>query len=186
MGSQLLPGGTSNVGGHDVGGVPVETAAGAVIAHRRARIGVRGRFLDITKRYPGVEGGGDERMPQGVRPDRLGHSGAAGYPAHDPPGTVPVQPTAISRQEDRSFGALADGQVDRPRGARCEQDGDNLAAHAGDDQGPVPALDARGLDVGADSFGHAQPVERQQRDQRVLGRLTESGGNEPRAQLVAV
>ena len=89
--------------------------------------------MDITKRYPGVEGGGDERMPQGVRPDRLGHSGAAGYPAHDPPGTVPVQPAAISRQEDRSFGALADGQVDRPRGARCERDGDNLAALAGDE-----------------------------------------------------
>ena len=74
-----------------------------------------GRFLHVTKRHPGIEGGGDERMPQGVWPGRLGDPCAAGDPAHDPPGTVPVQPAAMGRQEDRSFGALADGQVDRPR-----------------------------------------------------------------------
>jgi len=72
------------------------------------------------------------------------------------------------------------------RGARCERDGDNLAALAGDHQSPVPALDAQGLDVGTGSFGHAQPVERQQGDQRMLGGLTEPGGNEQRTQLVAV
>jgi len=74
---------------------------------------MRGRFLDIRKWHPGIEGGGDERVPQGVRADQLGDPSAAGYPADDPPGTVPVQPAAIGRQEDRSVRALTDRQVDR-------------------------------------------------------------------------
>jgi hypothetical protein len=50
----------------------------------------------------------------------------------------------------------------------------------------VPALDTQRLDVGAGGFGHAQPVERQQRDQRVLGRRAEPGGDQQRAELVTV
>jgi hypothetical protein len=50
-----------------------------------------------AERDPGIQGGGDERMPQGVRPDRLGDSGADGYPADDPGGTVPVQPPGCDR-----------------------------------------------------------------------------------------
>ena len=61
-----LPGGSGEIGGDNVSGVSVETAASPVIAHRRARIGMRGGFLDVTERNPGVEGGGDERVPQGV------------------------------------------------------------------------------------------------------------------------
>jgi hypothetical protein len=34
---------------------------------------VRGCFLDFSKWYAGIEGGGDESMAQGVRPDRLGN-----------------------------------------------------------------------------------------------------------------
>jgi len=37
------------------------------------------------------------------------------------------------------------------------------------DQAPVPAFQAQVLDVRAGGLGHAQPVERQQGDQRVLG-----------------
>jgi hypothetical protein len=40
-------------------------------------------------------GGGDEGMPQGVRPDGLDDPGAAGGPADDPPGAVPVQAAAV-------------------------------------------------------------------------------------------
>jgi hypothetical protein len=83
--------------------------------------------------------------PERVRADGLGDLGAAGDPADDPPGAVPVQPPAVSGQEDRSFAALADGQVDRPGGARRERDGDDLAALAGDDESPVPALHAESL-----------------------------------------
>jgi hypothetical protein len=91
-------------------------------------------------------------------------------PADDPGGAVPVQPLFVRAGEDRSFHALSNGQVDRPRGAWRERDGDNLAALAGDNQGSVPAFDAQFLDAGAGGFGHPEPVERQQGDQRVLGR----------------
>ena len=51
---------------------------------------------------------------------------------------------------------------------------------------PVAALDAQGLDVGAGGFGDPQPVEGQQRDQRVLGGLAEASGDQQRAKLVTV
>jgi len=93
-------------------------------------------------------------------PDWLGDPGPAGHPPDDPPGTVPVQPAAIRSEEDGPFGAFADGQVDRPGGARREWNGDHLAALAGDYQGAVPALDTQGLNVGASGFGNPQPVQR--------------------------
>jgi hypothetical protein len=50
----------------------------------------------------------------------------------------------------------------------------------------VPALQAQVLDVGAGGLGHAQPVEGEQGDQRVLGGRPEPGGDQERAELVAV
>jgi hypothetical protein len=76
-----------------------------------------GGFLHVPQRHPGVECGGDERVPEGVRADVLGDPGAAGDPPDDPRGAVPVQPPSVRGDEQRSFGALADGQVDRPGGA---------------------------------------------------------------------
>ena len=106
--------------------------------------GQRGRRLPARRAAaPRVQRRGDERVPQRVRPDGLGDPGAAGDLADDPRGAMPVQPPAIGSQEDRPFAAFADGQVDRPRGAWRERDSDDLAALAGDHQGPVPALDAQ-------------------------------------------
>ncbi len=73
--------------------------------------------------------------------------------AHDPPRAVPVPAPPAGGQEDGPFSALADGQVDRPGGARFERDGDHLAALARDYEGAVPALDTQGLDVGAGCLG---------------------------------
>ena len=125
-------------------------------------------------------------MPQGVRPDRLGDPGAAGDPADDPPSAVPVQPSAIGGQEDPSVAALVDGQVDRPGGARRERDRNHLATLAGDHQGPVPPLDTQRFDAGAGGLRHPQPVEGQQRDQRVLTGRAEPGGDQHRAKLTTV
>ena len=61
-----------------------------------------------------------------------------------------------------------------------------LAALAGDGQVPVAALGSQGFDVRAGSLGHAQPVEGQQRDQRVLGRGAETGGLEVAGELLDV
>jgi diadenosine tetraphosphatase ApaH/serine/threonine PP2A family protein phosphatase len=98
-------------------------------------------------------------VAQRVGPNRLGDPSASRYTADDPPGTVPVQPPAVGSYEDGPVVAFADGQVDRPRRARRERDGDDLAALAGDHQGPLPPLDAQVLNVGARGFGDAQPVE---------------------------
>jgi hypothetical protein len=83
-----------------------------------------------------------------MRADLLGDPGATGDPADDPRGAVPVQPPPVSGKEQRPADALADRQVNGARGARGERDGDDLAALAGDDQGPVAALEAQVLDVG--------------------------------------
>jgi hypothetical protein len=114
----VLPGGTGEAGGDGIGRVPVQAAAGAVVSHRGAGIGVGGGLLDIPERDPRVEGGGDERVPQRVRPDRLADTSTAGYPVDDPRCAVPVQPAAITGHEDRPFAALADGQIYRPGRAR--------------------------------------------------------------------
>ena len=130
----------------------VKAGACPVIAHRGARISVRCGLLHVPQRHPGVQGSGDERMPQRVRADVLGDPGVAGNPPDDPGGAVAVQPPPVRSDEQRPFGALAERQLDRPGGSRGKRDGDHLAALAGDDQGAVAALEAEMLDVGAGRF----------------------------------
>ena len=137
-----LPGCSGDERGDDVCSVPVQAGAGSVIPHGGARVGVGGGLLHVTQRHPGVERGGNKCMSQSVRADVLGDLGAAGNPADDSGSAVPVQPPAVRGEEQRPFGPLADSQVDRPCGPRCERDGDDLAAFAGDDQGAVAAFQA--------------------------------------------
>ena len=111
-------------------------------------------LLDIAQWHAGVERGGDECAAQGVRPDLAGQPGAAGDTADESPGPVPVQAAAVGGEEDRSFAAFADGQVDRPGGPGCEGDDGLLAALAGDGQGAVAALRAQVLDIGAGGLRH--------------------------------
>ena len=120
--------------------------------------------------------GGDERVSEGVRGDGFGDPGAARDLADDPSGAVPVQPPPVRGQEHWPADAFADCQVDGSGRARRERDGDYLAALAGDGQCPVPALQAQVLDVGTSCLRDAQPVQREQRDQRVL-----EGGPSPAA-----
>ena len=147
---------------------------------------MRGGFLHVAQRHPGIETGRDERVAKRVGADVLGDAGPAGNPPHDPGGAVPVQPPPVPADEQRSLGALADSQVDGPGGARRERDGHHLAALAGDQQGAVAALEPEVLDVGAGRLGHPQPVEGEQGDQRVLSGRAEPGGDQEGAELVAV
>ena len=62
----------------------------------------------------------------------------------------------------------------------------DLAVLAGHRQRPVAALEAQVLDVGAGSFRYPQPVQREQRDQRMHRWRPETSGDEERAELVAV
>jgi hypothetical protein len=144
------------------------------------RVGVRRSLLHVAQRDTGVETGSDERVPQGVRADLLGGLCTAGDPADDRGVAVPVQPLSVCGDEQRPSNALADGQVEGAGGARGERAGDDLAALAGDGESPVTALQAQVLDVRAGRFGHAQPVEPEQGDQRALGRRSEAGGDQER------
>ena len=115
-----------------------------VVTHRGARVGMRGGPLARREAGPGVERGGDERVPQGVRADVLADAGAARDPADNAGGTVPVQPPPVRSDEQRPVGALAGRQVDGAGGARGERDGDDLASN---DQGAVASLQAQVLDA---------------------------------------
>jgi hypothetical protein len=69
---------------------------------------VRRRFLDVAQGHASVESGGDEGVAQRVRTDRLGDPGPAGDPPHDASGPVTVETPAVTGDEDRAAGPLAD------------------------------------------------------------------------------
>ncbi len=115
--------------------------------------------------------------------DGLGDPGAAGGLADDLPGAVPVQPPPVRGQEHRPVRPFPNGQVDRPRRARRQRDGHHLAALSGNGKSPVTALQTQVLDIGASGLRHSQPV---QREQRMLARRAEAGGDQQRAEVVAV
>jgi hypothetical protein len=71
-------------------------------------------------------------------------------------------------------------------GAWGERDGDHLPAFAGDDQGPVASFQPQVLDAGPSGFRYPQPVEPEQGDQRMPSWRSQPGGDEKRAELVAV
>jgi hypothetical protein len=91
--------------------------SGPVVAHRGARVGVRGGFLHIPQRHACVKRGGDECVSQRVWPHGLGDPGAAGEQADDPGGTVPVQPSPVAGEEDRPLAPLPDRKIDRAGGS---------------------------------------------------------------------
>jgi hypothetical protein len=110
--SCCLPGCSSDIRSDNVGRMPVERGPSVVIPHGGAWISMRGGFLHITQRRPGIQGGGDECVSQRVRPDALDDPGPAGRPADDPRGAVPVQPTAVCGQEDWPVCALCQRVID--------------------------------------------------------------------------
>ena len=79
-------------------------------------------------------------------------------------------------------------------GVAIERDPRPVVAHGGAGVGVRSGLllvvqgdpGVEGLDVGPDRFGDPQPVERQHRDQRMLGCGAEPSGDEEGADLVAV
>jgi len=119
-------------------------------------------------------------------PTGFADPGAAGHSPDDPGGAVPVQPLPVRAAEDRPVHALADSQVDCPRGAGCERDGDDLAAFPYDGQRPVTALETQPLNIRIDGFGNAQAIQCQHAYQRMISCAGQPGGDKHRADLVAV
>jgi hypothetical protein len=142
--------------------------------------------LDVAQWDAGVQGGRDEGMARGVRSHALADPGMARDATHDPRRTVTVEAQPVTPDEDRTFAAFTEDKIDGAGGARRERHGDGLAALTHDDQGAVAALESQAFDVGTDRFRDSQPVQRQQRDQRVVTGASQSGGDEDRSDFVAV
>jgi hypothetical protein len=100
---------------------------------------------------------------------------AAGDPADDPPGTVPVQPAAVLSGEHRSLAALADREVDGA-GVRAANGMVTTLPPLRVSPGCGGLARCHRLDVGADGLGYSQPVQGEQAGQRVLGGRAEAGG----------
>jgi hypothetical protein len=66
------------------------------LAHGGPRISVRSGFLHVTQRHAASSAAVMKDAPQDARPDRLADPSAARDPADDPPGAVPVQPSAAA------------------------------------------------------------------------------------------
>jgi hypothetical protein len=125
---------------------------------RSAVVGVAGRFLHVAQRHTGVQGGGDEGVAQCVWSDPLADPDTASDTAHDPPGSVPIEPVAVGSEEEQAFDTFADSQVDCPGNAWGEWHRHQFAALAQHREGAMATLEPECFDVGADRFGHAQPV----------------------------
>ena len=148
----VLAGRAGDEGGDDVGGVAVEGDSSSVVTHCGARVGVAGGFLDVTEGDAGVEGGGDERVTQGVGSDSFRDPGTAGDATHDAGGGVTVEPFPVRPEEDRAFAAFTDGEVNGASGPWGEGNEDGLGAFAEDGQGAMPAFETECFDVGAGGF----------------------------------
>jgi hypothetical protein len=108
--------------------------------------------LHVAQWDAGIQGGGDEGMAEGVRPDPLFDGRPFCDPAHDSRRAVAVQGGAVRPDEDRARGSPPDGQVDRQGCARRQRGGDDLAALAQHPESAMPPLETEGFDVRAGGF----------------------------------
>lgn len=105
-----------------------------------------------------------------MRSDALDNPRLSGDPTHNPPGGVTVDSFTGTFHEDRALEALTDRKIEDSGDARRQRHRHNLPALASHRQDPMTALQAQRLDIGAQGFRDAQPVQRQQRYQRVVSR----------------
>jgi hypothetical protein len=88
---------------------------------------VAGGVLHIAERHAGVQGGGEERVTQGVGPDTLGDPPAPGDATHDSAGGVAIDPLPVDAHEVRPVAAFADREVDGPGRPGRQRHDDDLA-----------------------------------------------------------
>jgi hypothetical protein len=99
---------------------------------------------------------------------------------------VAVHAAAFCADEDRTRRSLTDVQVQGSAGSRCEWNRDLLAALAHDPQRSVPAVHVEGFDVSVQRLTDPKPVQRKERDQRVLSWDAEPCLHEKAAEFVAI
>ncbi len=129
-------------GDDDVGGVTVEVLSASVVDRRRSRIGVAGGELHVSEGDAGIEGGHDERCSQHVRV-HVAEPGAFADGSHPSLCGTPIEPLPVAAQQDRTFVAFTDGEIDRARGPRDQRDDGGLVAFADDAKRAVTPLECR-------------------------------------------
>jgi hypothetical protein len=96
--------------------------------------------LHVTQWHSGVERGSDETVTQRVRTDPLVDPGSFGQSAHDPSGSVTIEPGGVVVvQEDRATRSFTDVEIHGSGGSWCQRDSGGLVALAMDEQRPVAA-----------------------------------------------
>jgi hypothetical protein len=99
---------------------------------------------------------------------------------------VTIETATGTITKDRTTAAFPDREIDRAGRSRGERNRDGLAALAMNHEGAVTPLETELLYVSTDCFRHAEPVQREQRDQSVIAGTGQAGGDEHRADLVSV
>ena len=77
-----------------------------------------------------------------------------GEAAYDASRLVPVHAFPGADGEDRTFGALADGEIHDARCAGCERDDDGSASFAVHPQRVMATFESEVVDVGVEHLGH--------------------------------
>jgi hypothetical protein len=115
----------------------------------------------------GVEGHGDEGVPERVPRDALGDSSGACDAGDDVGRTAPIEPQSVPGHEQGSGRAVADGGTDGPRGAVRQANGLGFASFADQVSGPLASVTTEVFDVEVAGLRDAQAVEAEQADQGV-------------------
>jgi hypothetical protein len=146
-----------------------------------------GEVLDVSERHPGVERCGDGAVAEAVGADPVSRrkAGSSGETAHEAPGAGFGHALASAVQEDRP-GALGDVRLQRPSRGRGEGLGAALGTLACEFEDPVAEVMGEVLDVAGEGLVDAQPVERQQGDERCRAQPVGLGGLQELHQLLLV
>ena len=77
----------------------------------------------------------------------------------------PIESLPILSLEDRTLGAFADGQVNRPSSSVHQRDYRRFTPLAHDPERSMPLMEGQILDVGSAGFAHPEPIEPEQHGQ---------------------
>jgi hypothetical protein len=146
---------------------------------------MRSSLLDVAEGHACVGGGGDERLPQGMRPDGLVDPGISRYAAHETASYGAAKAPPVGADKDRPGKPFPDGKVDCPSRPPGYRHSHNFAALAQRRQGAVPRSSPM-ASMSAPIASDTEPIEREERDEGVLGWCTKPRSDQKSTDLVAV
>ena len=144
------------------------------------------RFLDVTQWYPGVEGGGDERVAEAVRRDLLVYACSAGKAFDHAISAVAIHSATLDPKKDRADYAVANVEIECTSSSRGDWDRHVLAAFADDRQCSVASFSRQVINVSVECFGDPEAVQCKQRDQRSVSEIAETCLDQQRSEFISI